>query len=113
MERLHWSRLERYIEAGHLPIDNNAAERAIRPFVIGRNYPQSEIMSGMQQWMAARLAANHCRLCIISETFQKLQQGVSRTIARALGFGWARTFLHGQVSLNITVGGDRAFVAQP
>jgi transposase len=30
MERL------RYIEAGHLPIDNNAAERAIRPLVIGR-----------------------------------------------------------------------------
>ncbi|WP_241113278.1 transposase domain-containing protein, partial [Pseudomonas viridiflava] len=26
----------RYIEAGFLPIDNNAAERAIRPFAIGR-----------------------------------------------------------------------------
>lgn len=25
-----------YTEAGYLPIDNNAAERAIRPFVIGR-----------------------------------------------------------------------------
>jgi transposase len=32
----NWSRLEHYVEAGHLPIDNNAAERAIRPFVIGR-----------------------------------------------------------------------------
>ena len=32
----NWSRLERYIEAGHLPIDNNRAENAIRPFVIGR-----------------------------------------------------------------------------
>jgi transposase len=32
----NWSRLERYVEAGHLPIDNNAAARAIRPFVIGR-----------------------------------------------------------------------------
>src|SRR3546814_1819792 len=30
------SRLVRYVEAGFLPIDNNAAERAIRPFVIGR-----------------------------------------------------------------------------
>ena len=30
-----WSRLERYIEAGYLPIVNNPAERAIRPFVIG------------------------------------------------------------------------------
>jgi transposase len=32
----NWSRLERYIETGFLPIDNNAAERAIKPFVIGR-----------------------------------------------------------------------------
>lgn len=32
----NWSRLERYIEAGYLPIDSNTAERAIKPFVIGR-----------------------------------------------------------------------------
>ncbi len=32
----NWNKLVRYVEAGHLPIDNNAAERAIRPFVIGR-----------------------------------------------------------------------------
>jgi len=32
----NWSRLERYVEAGHLPIDNSRAENAIRPFVIGR-----------------------------------------------------------------------------
>ncbi|QGA49117.2 transposase [Pseudomonas brassicacearum] len=32
----NWSQLERYIEVGFLPIDNNAAERAIKPFVIGR-----------------------------------------------------------------------------
>ncbi len=32
----NWRRLERYVEAGLSPIDNNAAERAIKPFVIGR-----------------------------------------------------------------------------
>jgi hypothetical protein len=32
----NWHKLVRYTEAGFLPIDNNAAERAIRPFVIGR-----------------------------------------------------------------------------
>ena len=32
----NWMKLVRYTEAGYLPIDNNAAERAIRPFVIGR-----------------------------------------------------------------------------
>ena len=32
-----WPKLVRYVEDGRLDIDNNAAERAIRPFVIGRN----------------------------------------------------------------------------
>ena len=32
----NWRRLIRYVEGGHLPIDNNRAENAIRPFVIGR-----------------------------------------------------------------------------
>ncbi len=31
-----WDRLVGYLENGHYPIDNNAAERAIRPFTIGR-----------------------------------------------------------------------------
>lgn len=31
-----WPKLIGYIENGHYPIDNNAAENAIRPFVIGR-----------------------------------------------------------------------------
>lgn len=32
----YWPKLVRYIERGDLPIDNNRAENAIRPFVIGR-----------------------------------------------------------------------------
>jgi transposase len=32
----NWSLLTRYLEAGHLEIDNNVAERAIRPFAVGR-----------------------------------------------------------------------------
>ncbi|MBC7006267.1 IS66 family transposase [Photobacterium sp. BZF1] len=31
-----WPKLERYVEDGHLTIDNNRAERAIKPLVIGR-----------------------------------------------------------------------------
>jgi len=31
-----WPKLIRYVESGDYPIDNNAAENAIRPFVIGR-----------------------------------------------------------------------------
>lgn len=37
----------RYTEAGYLPIDNNAAERAIRPFVIGcKNWLFSDTPKG-------------------------------------------------------------------
>lgn len=32
----HWSKLTVYIEEGHLKPDNNVAENAIRPFVVGR-----------------------------------------------------------------------------
>lgn len=32
----YWPKLIRYLERGDLPIDNNRAENAIRPFVIGR-----------------------------------------------------------------------------
>ncbi len=31
-----WPKLERYLDDGRLDIDNNRAERAIRPFVVGR-----------------------------------------------------------------------------
>jgi transposase len=34
--RNHWHKLARYLENGHITPDNNAAENAIRPFVIGR-----------------------------------------------------------------------------
>jgi hypothetical protein len=43
----NWIKLVRYTEAGYLPIDNNAAERAIRPFVIGRkNWLFSDMPKG-------------------------------------------------------------------
>jgi len=32
----YWSELSRYIKSGDWPIDNNPAENAIRPFVVGR-----------------------------------------------------------------------------
>jgi len=49
-----WDKLVRYTEDGRLCIDNNAAERAIRPFVIGRNnWLFSDSVSGAQS--SARL----------------------------------------------------------
>ena len=39
-----WPQLTAYLEDGNVPIDNNPAENAIRPFVIGRNYADFAIM---------------------------------------------------------------------
>jgi transposase/ElaB/YqjD/DUF883 family membrane-anchored ribosome-binding protein len=44
-----WDKLIRYCEDGRLDIDNNATERAIRPFVIGRrNWLFSDSVAGAQ-----------------------------------------------------------------
>lgn len=45
-----WTALSRYLDDGVVPIENNWAENQIRPWGLGRNYPQSEIMSGMRRW---------------------------------------------------------------
>jgi hypothetical protein len=34
--RAQWAKLTAFLEDGNLELDNNAAERAIKPFVIGR-----------------------------------------------------------------------------
>ena len=42
-----WPRLVGYIARGDLPIDNNPAENAIRPFVVGRNYRRPTIRQAL------------------------------------------------------------------
>lgn len=49
----YWKELSRYVEDGSWPIDNNAAENAIRPFVIGR---KAWLFSNSQR--GARASAN-------------------------------------------------------
>ena len=44
-----WPRLEHYVDDGRYPIDNNRAENAIRPFVIGRkNWIFSKSVRGVK-----------------------------------------------------------------
>ncbi len=45
---VRWDALVRYIEDGHIEIDNNAAERSLRGVALGRNYAQSAIMGSPQ-----------------------------------------------------------------
>lgn len=43
----NWTRLTRFLEDGIVPLDNNAAENAIRPFVVGRkNWLHSNSVKG-------------------------------------------------------------------
>ena len=51
-----WDKLARYLDDGRLEIDNNLAENAIRPFVVGRNYPQFVVMEGF----GAQFPQDHC-----------------------------------------------------
>lgn len=39
-----WAPLCRFLDDGTIEIDNNAAERAIRPIALGRNYAKRRIM---------------------------------------------------------------------
>ena len=39
-----WSKLSQYVTHGAYPIDNNAGENSIRPFVIGRNNANGSLM---------------------------------------------------------------------
>ncbi|MEE8263630.1 MAG: transposase, partial [Gammaproteobacteria bacterium] len=45
-----WPGLIVYVEHADLRIDNNLVENAIRPFVVGRNYPQFAIMESYGRW---------------------------------------------------------------
>jgi hypothetical protein len=44
-----WPQLTTFLEDGHIPLDNNLAENAIRPFVVGRNYAHLAIMRSCRQ----------------------------------------------------------------
>ncbi|RKX83621.1 MAG: IS66 family transposase, partial [Spirochaetes bacterium] len=39
-----WKKIENYLGCAELTPDNNAAERAVKPFVLGRNYAELCIM---------------------------------------------------------------------
>ena len=43
----HWGAFARYLEDGRIAIDNNAAERALRPIALGRNYAKPSVMRSL------------------------------------------------------------------
>ena len=64
-----WPRLIRYLDDGGIPIDNNLAENAIRPFVVGRkNWLFSHSVKGVQAsanlYSLVQVSAPPCRGCL-------------------------------------------------
>ena len=58
-----WDRLERYVQHGMLRPDNNLAENAIRPFVIGRKNWLFSVTSRGAQASAALYSVIESALC--------------------------------------------------
>ncbi len=83
----NWNKLKRYVEAGHLPIDNNPAERAIRPFVIGRkawlfsDTPKGAVASAQIYSLVETAKANS------QEPYAWLRHVAGATAACAVGGG--------------------------
>jgi transposase len=60
-----WDKLERFLEHELLTPDNNAAENAIRPFVVGRNYAQCFVMRSMRINYETSLLGYPCPVIVL------------------------------------------------
>lgn len=94
----NWSALTRYLDDGDIPIDNNAAENAIRPLVVGR---KNWLFVGSQQ--AGERAANvlslieSAKLCghdpwaYLKNVFERLPTLRNSDLAQLLPHNWSPT----------------------
>ncbi|MBI2803055.1 MAG: IS66 family insertion sequence element accessory protein TnpB [Gammaproteobacteria bacterium] len=96
-----WPKLVRFLEDGDYPLDNNAAENAIRPFVIGRkNWLFSDTVKGAQasanlysliETAKANGLEPYRYLCHVfnalpaADTVEKIEALLPWTVARAEG----------------------------
>ena len=91
----NWRALTRYLDDGHVPIDNNAAENAIRPLVVGR---KNWLFVGSQQ--AGERAAvvlsmiesaklnRHDPWAYLKDVFERLPTLKQRDLATLLPHHW-------------------------
>lgn len=91
----NWRGLTRYIDDGHVPIDNNAAENAVRPLAVGR---KNWLFVGSQQ--AGERAAvvlsliesaklnGHDPWAYLKDVFERLPTLKQRDLAQLLPHNW-------------------------
>ena len=65
-----WPKLTRYIDDGHLSIDNNRAERATKPLVIGRKTGSSRpiLLTGLKRAQCFTVSSRLQKLMVVSCT---------------------------------------------
>lgn len=80
-----WPQLTIYLEDGHIPIDNNAAENAIRPFVVGRKAwlfsgsPRGARASAMLYSLIETAKANHLEpRAYLTKLFEELPKAKTK-----------------------------------
>ena len=91
----NWRALMRYLDDGQVPIDNNAAENAVRPLVVGR---KNWLFVGSQQ--AGERAAvvmsliesaklnGHDPWAYLKDVFERLPTLKNRDLAQLLPHNW-------------------------
>ena len=91
----NWRGLTRYLDDGHVPIDNNAAENAVRPLAVGR---KNWLFVGSQQ--AGERAAvvlsliesaklnGHDPWAYLKDLFERLPTLKQRDLAQLLPYNW-------------------------
>ena len=87
--RSRWQALTRYVTDGRLEMSNNAAERAMKPPVLGRNYVQLRIMRSSTARMALRAGRfqgfPRRRTAHNSKALEKSPQLIRRSVPRDFG----------------------------
>jgi hypothetical protein len=88
----NWVALTRYAQDGQFKIDNNGAEQALRPIVLGRNYVKFGIMRSPQSRRLPKTQISsrfrYRRTAHNLEVLQELHQVVGRSIARVCCSSW-------------------------
>ena len=100
----NWRALTRFLDDGNVPIDNNAAENAIRPLVIGRNNANSAFMRS-RRYGSTRRPCMRGLSCVVATSHNHRAR---RNFIRALGGRYRAGFTSGGFNLaNV-----RSFIAR-
>jgi transposase len=91
----NWRGLTRYLDDGHVPIDNNAAENAVRPLAVGRknwlfvgSQPAGERAAVVLSLIESAKLNGHDPWAYLKDVFERLPTLKQRDLAQLLPHNW-------------------------